>query len=200
LVRQLALSAPAGDTTKAAIFRVRRILNTWTHGTVCVTFGTRIHGSKCLLTNWISCASSYATEKVVGECCPGSWSGSRRSRRSCVAGPKRLRRSGLWAALGNGPSGVEHNRRTGACAKQRIGYTASAAPWADDVKLSASITGRVGSRASAEAWTRRGANRALDSRTDPTRNSALAPGIRRGQKCRSCKSLRLPVHLDREKT
>jgi hypothetical protein len=30
LVRQLALPAPAGDTTKAAIFRVHRILNTWT--------------------------------------------------------------------------------------------------------------------------------------------------------------------------
>jgi hypothetical protein len=30
LVRQLALPAPAGDTTKAAIFRAHRVLNTWT--------------------------------------------------------------------------------------------------------------------------------------------------------------------------
>jgi hypothetical protein len=30
LIRQLALPAPAGDSTKAAIYRVHRILNTWT--------------------------------------------------------------------------------------------------------------------------------------------------------------------------
>jgi hypothetical protein len=79
-----------------------------------VTFGTRIHGSECLLTNWISCASSYEIEDSGRSAAQDDMLGFMERIAAIeaelrVAGPKHLRRSRLLADLGNGPSGVEHN-------------------------------------------------------------------------------------------